>query len=853
MGNIKKASCLRLGRLRSDADTIDSRHVPARTDAMKTFVLALTLAAVAFLGGAATGRADTNCTGTLGGAATVTTLNGNVAVPNNASCTLTFVNVTGNVKVSQGASLVVGAYNEPSTIGGNIEADHCNSVLLEGNVTVNGNLEVHQCTGLSSFQGPGIKIGGDFECHNNSGPCKAWLGAVDGDVQIDNNSSKTASDISLVTIGGNLECKHNTPAPTHNAGPDWVTGKLQDQCGSDIGFAATGTSIVPAGTAPGAGMACANLKSLTNFPVPNTMILSATDTPATATLPERCIVNGIVNAHVSPVDACNYADMFQVQMPVPGGSSFGGMTYPGWNGRLMFQGGGGTEGSVPTATGSAGTLSPAIAHGYAVVTQDGGHENSQLALCGTKNNNEFHLDPMGNIDQAYQSIQVATLNAKYLIAAYYGQGPNYSYWVGCSTGGRQGMVMSQNFPEYFDGIVAGDPVYDLQAIQLGAIWGLQQVINVYTTATPPLPPLTYVPGPSPESAQPLSGAAFPKSDQALFETALLQACDGLDGFVDGVIDNLPACQAIFDPATATYVSGGKTFSLQCSGAKDATCLSSPQIQAIKRINQGPRTTGGDPVFAPAGAEAKDHVDNTVLGYAYDGGYMTTVGIPARQFGSPPGFFAAGLTEFPYAFISPANPSYDPLSFNLNFDTGLLSRSTPLVSYSTSLDISKFVNYGHKIIWYHGLSDPGPPVLATINYYNEMAKQHGGLQAAQNFSRLYPIPNMDHCSGGASTDQFDFLTPLVQWVENGAAPGPVVASGVNFTSTVYQVGFIAGPPTNAPTTRSRPLCPYPQEARYIGTTTAGLSDAANYECINSVSDDDHGKDHDSDDVHGKDQD
>jgi len=239
------------------------------------------------------------------------------------------------------------------------------------------------------------------------------------------------------------------------------------------------------------------------------------------------------------------------------------------------------------------------------------------------------------------------------------------------------------------------------------------------------------------------------------------------------------------------------------------------------------------ILAPAGAEAKDHVDNTVLGYAYDGGYMTTVGIPARQFGSPPGFFAAGLTEFPYTFISPANPSYDPLSFNFDFDTALLSRSTPLISYSTSLDISKFVNYGHKIIWYHGLSDPGPPVLGTINYYNAMTNQHGGLEAAQKFSRLYPVPNMDHCSGGASTDQFDMLTPLTEWVENGNAPGPIIANGTNFTSTVYQVDFIAGPPNNAPTTRSRPLCPYPQQARYIGSTAGlpgSLSDASNYECI-----------------------
>ncbi len=123
-------------------------------------------------------------------------------------------------------------------------------------------------------------------------------------------------------------------------------------------------------------------------------------------------------------------------------------------------------------------------------------------------------------------------------------------------------------------------------------------------------------------------AAFPAADQALFETALLQTCDALDGVADGVIDNLPACKAAFDPATATYTSGGTTFPLQCSGAKNATCLSPAQIQAVENFNQGPRTTAGNTIQAPAGAVASNHVDNTVQGYAYDGGWMTTVGIPA---------------------------------------------------------------------------------------------------------------------------------------------------------------------------------------------------------------------------------
>jgi feruloyl esterase len=264
---------------------------------------------------------------------------------------------------------------------------------------------------------------------------------------------------------------------------------------------------------------------------------------------------------------------------------------------------------------------------------------------------------------------------------------------------------------------------------------------------------------------------------------------------------------------------------------------------VKNIHRGPRTDLGQTVKAPAGAQAPDYVDNTVLGYAYDGGYMTTVGIPARKIGTPttpPGDYSLGLGQFPYAWLEAPDPTYNTLNFDFSTDLGLLAQSSPVVSYSTSLDISQFINYGHKIIWYHGLSDPGPPVLGTIAYYDALTEQHGGLQAAQSFSRFYPVANMDHCSGGATTDQFDLLTPLTQWVESATAPGPIPATGVNFNAATYQVGFVSGPPDNAPTTRDRPLCPYPQEARFTGKKTmvngvpvaanpADLANAANYKC------------------------
>jgi hypothetical protein len=211
--------------------------------------------------------------------------------------------------------------------------------------------------------------------------------------------------------------------------------------------------------------------------------------------------------------------------------------------------------------------------------------------------------------------------------------------------------------------------------------------------------------------------------------------------------------------------------------------------------------------------------------------MSTASIPVRDIGgptSPPGNYALGLGQFPYAWLSPPDPSYNTLTFNFAADLGRLTKASPVVSFSTSADISEFIRRGNKIIWYHGLSDPGPPVLGTILYYQTMAAQNGGVKAAQKFSRLYLIPNMGHCGGGPATDQFDMLTPLAQWVENGVAPGPVPAKGVNFTPAVYQANFLPAAPT-----RNRPLCPYPQEARYIGPTgpglAAGLAVESNYAC------------------------
>ena len=197
---------------------------------MRGIAFALILAVLATLGGAAAAfAADMTCTGALSGKIT-----GNVLVPAGASCTLSDVTVTGNVQVLQNASLTVDATQQPATIGGNVQATNCTFALLEGGVTVDGTVQIVQCAQQSGFVGPGVKIGGNFQCINNAGGCQADLGDVNGSVQIQGNGS---SDISLVSVGGNLQCQGNTPPPTHTFGPDFVSGNLQGQCAASLGFA----------------------------------------------------------------------------------------------------------------------------------------------------------------------------------------------------------------------------------------------------------------------------------------------------------------------------------------------------------------------------------------------------------------------------------------------------------------------------------------------------------------------------------------------------------------------------------------------------------------------------------------
>jgi feruloyl esterase len=487
----------------------------------------------------------------------------------------------------------------------------------------------------------------------------------------------------------------------------------------------------------------------------------------------------------------------------------------------MFQGGGGTEGSLPAATGAqTGTASfPELRNGWAVASQDGGHETSQLppTITATSSSpeilqvNMFYPDQQAVKDWASNAIDMTTQTAKYLIDAYYGRPADYSYFVGCSTSGRQAMAMTQLFPNYYNGVIAGDPFYLPPDISLSETWGLEQIISI---------------SPKDSNGNPIYTQGFSASDQNLFTNAILAACDALDGLVDGVIDNRAACH--FDPATFVFPASGPYGAiapgqpLQCRGAKVATCLSPAQVAAVKSIAQGPRTSRGAPIVSP---------DGTLLsGYPFDGGFMQPSGIPTRDIGTtttPPGNIGLGTGQLPLFWFTVPDSKFNPLTFDYNKDIGLVTAHSPAVNKSTN--ISTFIRNGGKLIFYHGLSDSGPPWPYTVEYFHRVAELQGKggrddrLRQAGDFMNLYLVPNMGHCGGNASTDKFDMLTPMVNWIENKTAPDTIVATGVNFSPAL-------GTLQNLPTTRSRPLCPYPETLRYTGRKGGDISVAANYSCI-----------------------
>ena len=279
------------------------------------------------------------------------------------------------------------------------------------------------------------------------------------------------------------------------------------------------------------------------LPVAKTTITTAALVAATATAPEHCQVDGEINRRTG-IDGQSYAIRFRLRMPTAT-----------WNGRFFMGGGGGTDGTLvdPTAQ---------LALGYATIGTDSGHDNTINNVATAGGSSSFGVDYQARVDFAYNSYDQVTQVGKALVNKFYQQPASHSYFVGCSEGGREAMLMTQRFPDYYDGVVAGDPVLH---IPLGPLSGL------YTTKL--FAGLAQRSGLVLANGDPAIGKTYSDPDLLLVRNAVLGACDALDGLADGIVDNQPACTpAVVNPALAA---------IQCTGAKTATCLSADQIGTLK--------------------------------------------------------------------------------------------------------------------------------------------------------------------------------------------------------------------------------------------------------------------------------
>jgi hypothetical protein len=544
---------------------------------------------------------------------------------------------------------------------------------------------------------------------------------------------------------------------------------------------------------------CSLLTSAKSLPNPTTMVTSAKLNTASAAqgrapaLPEHCEVLGQMNDRVG-VDSQHYAIKFHLRLPTD------------WNGRFFFEGGGGSNGALGNALGNlqGQQRTNALALGYAVVSQDSGHDN---AVNNDPNRNgtvTFGFDPQARLDFGYNSYDQVTQAAKALIRVYYGRAPEKSYFVGCSEGGREAMMMSQRFPDYFDGILACSPGFQLpKAALFGHAWDTQTFAEV-AKAT----------GIYDRFGQPFLNKTFTDEDLELVSQAILGACDDLDGLKDGVIDNFPACtSAVVAPALAA---------ITCKGPKRTTCLSVAQVAAIRKVYGGPKNSKGEPLYADW---AWDRGIGGRSGDAYLQGWRSWK-LGAFDGATNSAIIAnLGSAAVSAAFTTPPTPTPSsgaaPLAYLLSVDfdkdaaklyaeSGTYTKSSWDFMLASSTDLTAFKNRGSKLLIVHGVSDPVFSINNTIDWWNDVNKVNSG--AAAGFVRMFAVPGMNHCSGGPATDQFDAFTALVDWVEKSAAPARIVAT--------------AGPATPWPG-RTRPLCAYPQQARYNGS--GSIEDAGSFTC------------------------
>jgi hypothetical protein len=494
-----------------------------------------------------------------------------------------------------------------------------------------------------------------------------------------------------------------------------------------------------------------------------------------------CQINGAVNERTG-IDGKHYAIGFEMRLPLS------------WNGRFVYQMNGGNDGAVVPAEGDVFEGRSARARGYAVLSTNAGHdgnatENQQYGLAA---GNRFGLDPQAREDYGYQA--TATMNpiAHAIIKTFYTKEAEYSYISGCSNGGRHGMVAASRYGDQFDGILVGAPGFNLPKSAVQHAWDVQ----------------------STQQVDPKLHNAFSRSDMQLIVNRLTEACDGLDGAKDGLINNIRQCQKVFD-----------INKLRCTGEKNASCLSEIQTKSFARLMSGPHNSKGKQLYNHWWYDT---------GIADEGWRFWKFESPIPPWNNNPLIAVMGAGSLAYVFTTPATAvegSPDKLlqflsTFDFDRDAqkiyatqGKFKKSA--MEFMTPPDVDNpylktFHKHNGKLIIYQGQSDPVFSTVDIVDWYERLNKNYGGK--AQDFARLFVVPGMNHCNGGPATDQFDGLGALVNWVEKAQAPNSILAK-VNPDNKSLPAGWSK--------TRSRPLCPWPSVATY---KSGDVESSASFACV-----------------------
>jgi pimeloyl-ACP methyl ester carboxylesterase len=478
-------------------------------------------------------------------------------------------------------------------------------------------------------------------------------------------------------------------------------------------FAVCGSALAQS---PDPAAACAAMKQLqvpgVNLEVTKTEWVAAGSTPpgrgapaSTVKLPAYCRIDGMIDKRTGAAGA-TYGIGFAIALP------------QNWNGRFLLQGGGGLNGSVqfPLGANAAGT-EPGLARGFAVASTDTGHEG-RGGFDGS-----FQQDQQASLDFAYVAIGRFADIAKRIVAQHYGKPIDHSYFAGCSTGGREAMLMAERYPNYFDGVIAGSPAMRTSYSGIGDRWVAASLNEI---------------APKNDKGQPITNDALSDSDRKTVIDGLLNQCDALDGVKDRMVFNQKACH--FDPKT-----------IVCQGAKTDGCLSAAQAAALEKGFAGPKDSKGRQVYA---------------GFFFDSGIASTQGIP--------GLLRGGS--------SPVGPGFTDIGMDVDAAVDRV-RNDPAESLNTTArwtNLNTFSGHNGKLLFYHGNSDPWFSSQDTVDYYERMTKANGGDDKVRAWSRLYLVPGMGHCAGGPETlDSFDALSAMVRWVEQGVAPESLTATGRDF--------------------------------------------------------------------------